>query len=386
MPDNTASSIKNFYRSIFGNPHPGEILPGLIAALSVTAIAFFLHDFIGTDFGSFAKAISPLTIAVVLGLFFRNLFRLPESFQPGIKFCLEKLLRLGIVLLGIRLSIFAVFKIGLSSLIIIVFCILGGLLITTWAAKLLGLGIRLGSLIAVGTGICGISAIVATAPLINAKEEETAYAVSVITIFGTTAMFLYPYLANFLFEGSHMLAGIFLGSSVHDTSCVTGAGMIYDHLFVTENVEHTGLDVAIITKLIRNSMMLIVLPVMGFITVKRMEKDGESKPGEKGRLSIPLFILGFLLMAALRSFGDYLIVETEIFWDPSSWEYCWSSIQKAGSNILVVALAGLGLNTDIKKLKVFGYKPFAAGLCAAVAVGGISFLLLKFFGAWITFN
>jgi uncharacterized integral membrane protein (TIGR00698 family) len=143
----------------------------------------------------------------------RNTIGLHERFQPGVAFALKKLLRLGIILLGIRLSLLDVLEVGVFGIPIVVGAVLTGLIVATRATRWLGLSDRLGTLIAIGTGICGATAIVATAPGIKARDEEVAYAVANITIFGIVAMVLYPFLGNLIFSGDIVNTGLFLGTS-----------------------------------------------------------------------------------------------------------------------------------------------------------------------------
>ena len=176
---------------------PGLLVAGLLAWLSI-----WLSNYIGVTLMGFEKApISAVMMAILLGLIIGNTIPLPTSLKPGLTFAVKKVLRLGIILLGIRLSIFDVFRLGALGVPIVFLCILGALFLTTRLNKWLKLPERLGTLIAVGTSICGVSAIVATGPAINAKDEEVTYAVSVITIFGIIATLVYPYAANAIFVG-----------------------------------------------------------------------------------------------------------------------------------------------------------------------------------------
>ena len=149
-------------------------------------------------------------------------------YEGGLKFCLRQVLRPGIMLLGLRLSLAAVGQIGLVGLPVIVGCIaVGARRWSPGSTRALGLPRRLGSLIAVGTSICGVSAIVATGPVIDAEEDEVSYAVACVTLFGLLALFSYPFLAHGLFRGDARLAGLFLGTAIHDTAQVAGAGLMY---------------------------------------------------------------------------------------------------------------------------------------------------------------
>jgi len=185
-------------KSLFGVPFSKlhTIIPGLVLVIILALFSIWLSDFIGKDLMGFEKSpISSVMICLILGLIIRNIFKVPAFLSVGFKFSVKKLLRLGIILLGIRLSIFSVFELGLIGIPIVLICITSGLIITTFLNKKLKQPKRLGTLIAVGTAICGVSAIVATSPVIDAKEEETAYAVAVITVFGLIATIVYPIIA-----------------------------------------------------------------------------------------------------------------------------------------------------------------------------------------------
>ena len=362
---------------LFGMQNPLKIIPGLLLAVVITIIAFQLTKGIAVLLDLKKSPVSAIMLAIVLGIIIRNVIHIPQSFQPGIGFGLKKLLRLGIILMGIRLSIFDVLKIGAFSTGIVILCIATGIFLTLFITSRLHLSERLGTLIGVGTGICGASAIVATGPAIEAKEEEVAYAVGTITIFGIIAMFLYPYLSHLLLSLSHVESGIFMGTSIHETAQVAGAGIIYDQLWIgsSQAINPTGADVAIVTKLVRNAFMALAIPLMAFIYIKRNRETCGQK------ISIiklfPVFILGFIAMAIVRSLGDYLVMTKEIFWNAEGWTECYSFLKQWAGYFLAVAMAGVGLGTDIKKLRQLGAKPFVVGLFAALSVGVISVILIK---------
>ncbi len=365
------SRIKNF---LFGTQDVKGLIPGFILAVIITALAVYLHDLIGVLFHLKKSPISSIMIAIILGLILRNTIKIPESMYPGISFCLAKMLRLGIILVGIRLSIFAVLKIGALAVGIVFVCICVGCLFTIFVALKLNLPERLGTLIAVGTGICGATAIVATGPSINAKEEEIAYAVGTITLFGLVVMFVYPYLTHLVLGMTHVQAGIFMGTAIHETAQVAGAGLMYDQLWITKGVHPTGMDVAIVTKLVRNTFMAIVIPAAAYFYTKR-------QMAEKTEISIiklfPMFILGFLGMAVIRSLGDFFIVKQGLFSSPGEWKQVCGFVNHWAGHFLALAMAGVGLGTDIKRLKELGVKPFLVGLVAAVTVGIVSLILVK---------
>jgi len=374
-------------RNLFGVPFSKlhTIIPGLVIVILLALLSMSLSDLIGKDLMGFEKSpISAVMICLILGLVIRNVFKLPTFLNVGFKFSVKKLLRLGIILLGIRLSIIDVFKLGAIGIPIVLMCITSALIITTFLNKKLKQPKRLGTLIAVGTSICGVSAIVATSPVIGAKEEETAYAVAVITVFGLIATIAYPILVYFLFGGDPIKAGLWLGTSIHDTSQVTGAALVFADLW---NLP-LGLDVATITKLVRNVFMILVIPLMSFLYIKNELKaapeSGSDKSNMKAKVNIkkliPVFVIGFLLISILRSTGDaFGLVGVD------SWENFIKVVKDFANILFVVALGGVGLSTDFSKFKGLGIKPFLVGLFAALTIGVVSFLSVSLLGGLIVF-
>jgi uncharacterized integral membrane protein (TIGR00698 family) len=360
------------------------LLPGLLVAAGLAWVSVRLCQWVGCDVLGFEKTpISAVSTAILLGLIINNVLPLPQFLRPGLTFSVKKVLRLGIMMLGIRLSVFDVFKLGLVGVPIVVGCILGALLLTRLLSRWLRLPERLGTLIAVGTSICGVSAIVATGPAIDAEDEEVAYAVSVITIFGILATFVYPYVAYRIFEGNAGAAGLFLGTAIHDTSQVTGAALIFADIFSLPR----AVDVATVTKLVRNVFMAIVIPLMAMLYARKTS-TGQTVPGERTRFTklLPLFVVGFLLFATFRSVGDVGInAGGQAFglWESEAWDGIVNWIKRWAVNLLVVALAGVGLSTSARILRGLGFKPFLAGLGAAIGVGGISVLLISLLGMFV---
>jgi uncharacterized integral membrane protein (TIGR00698 family) len=362
-----------------------SLLPGLLVAALLAWLSIWFSEYIGVNLMSFEKTpISAVMMAILLGLIISNVIPLPASLKPGLTFAVKKVLRLGIILLGIRLSIFDVFKLGALGVPIVLLCILGALFFTTRLNKWLKLPERLGTLIAVGTSICGVSAIVATGPAIDAKDEEVAYAVAVITIFGILATLMYPYVANAIFAGDPVKAGLFLGTSVHDTSQVTGSALVFADVFSLPR----ALDVATVTKLVRNVFMAAVIPFMALYYTRRTAGQGGvvGKKTSIGKL-LPLFIAGFLACAVLRSIGDAGInAGGKAFglWGRTAWKGIYRFVETWAVNFLVVALAGVGLSTSFRILKGLGLKPFVVGLGSALMVGVVSFIAISLLGTFVT--
>lgn len=379
------STIENMLLGGTVQEVPG-LIPGVLLAGALVALFVWLTSLLNAALG-FKGLISYILVVIVAGILIRNTLGVPALLIPGINFCLKKLLRLGIMLMGIRLSIFAALKIGAWGIPIVVFCVLTGIVVAIYLGRLLKLPDRLATLIAVGTGICGASAIVATAPGIKAKDEEITYAVANITVFGIIVMITYPFIANQIFNGDTTMAGLFLGTSIHETAQVAASGLIYDQTFFI--ISHpTTADIAMVTKMVRNVLMAAVIPIMTFLYTRRNRKAGnDPEVRRKGVLRLfPLFILGFLFMAVLRSIGDAGIQGSALamgLWDPNQWSGITSGINEWAGYILATAMAGVGLGTSFKAMKGLGIKPFYLGLITAVSVGISAVIMIFLLGRFV---
>ena len=346
------------------------VLPGLILAFILALAGQFLSEFIGVELMGLPKSpISAIMMAILLGILIRNTISLPERFQPGIRFGLVRVLRIGIVLLGIRLSLGEAGAIGLQSLPIIVGAVGAALLIVTFLARRVGLSGRLGTLIAVGTSICGATAIVATAPAIGAKDDEVSYSVACVTLFGVAAMLVYPFAGHWIFGGDAFASGLFLGTSVHETAQVAGAGLVYQQYYD----DPQALDVATVTKLVRNLGMLVIIPLMSVIYHRSSTEAGDAP---KWWTMIPLFVVGFAIMSLIRTVGDSGELAFGIL-QPDTWQTIVANTKEVAEMCLAVAMAAVGLGTSIKGLKDIGLKPLGVGLFSAMLVGGVSITLIS---------
>jgi len=345
------------------------IVPGFILALVLAFGGQYLSDLIGVTLMGLPKSpISAIMMAILLGIVVRNTIKLPATFQPGIRFGLVRVLRLGIVLLGIRLSLGEAGAIGLRSLPVIIGAVVAALLIVTYLSRKMGLGRRLGTLIAVGTSICGATAIVATAPTIGAHDDEVSYAVACVTLFGVIAMLVYPFAAHWMFAGDPFASGLFLGTSVHETAQVAGAGLVYQQYYA----DPKALDVATVTKLVRNLGMLVIIPLMSIVYHSKATEGGTAP---KWWTMVPLFVIGFACMSLLRTVGD-MGDQAFGFLPQEQWHTIVGVIKEIAEICLAIAMAAVGLGTSIRGLIGIGLKPLAMGLVAALLVGGVSATLV----------
>ncbi|KGR77601.1 hypothetical protein CD29_14170 [Ureibacillus manganicus DSM 26584] len=366
-----------------------RFIPGLVVCFVVMMLGVYGAGLIGDlllligvlSEGS-SSPISGIFVAILLGILIRNTVGLPDLFTKGISFAVKYALRAGIILLGLRLSLTEALKLGAWGLPLIISCISVGLIVTLYFTNKMNQSARLGALIANGTGICGVTAIMATAPVIKAEENEISYAVANITIFGLVGMLFYPYLANFFFADDPIKAGLFLGTAIHDTAQVTGAALMYDQMFHSEKV----VEVATITKLTRNLFIIAVIPIVAYFFYRGKRSNGKEQSVNlpKWYKLFPLFILGFLFLSLIRTIGDATLSSTGMafnLFEPSAWKDFYSFWSTFGSTYLLgLAMAGVGLSTNLKIFKGMGIKPFYIGLIASLSVGVVSLLLISIFG------
>ena len=349
-----------------------KIFPGVIFSFAIAYLGIYLSDFVGIKILNLSKSpISPIMLSIIIGMIIGNILSIPLIFLEGIKFSLKFILRLGIICLGIRLGLLDILKVGLIGVPLIVACIVISILIVNYLCKILDVPSKIGSLIAVGTSICGASAIVATSPAINADKEETAYAIANITIFGIIAMFLYPFLAHYLFDGNELSVGLFLGTSIHETAQVAGAGLIYSEQFNSP----ISMDIATITKLVRNVSMIIVIPTISYLYLRKNLNKNSTKPSIISMF--PIFIIGFIIMGLIRTMGDYGIQNTGsafIIFHNGQWQQVIDFIKTIAEYSLAIAMAAVGISTNLGSLKSLGIRPFYVGFSAAVCVGIVSYI------------
>ena len=345
-----------------------QIFPGVALALIFFLFSQGINNVLAIEiFGTPKSPISTVLIAILLGILMGNAFTPRPGMMVGLDFTQQYILKLGIIFLGIRLSFEEFLKFGSIAIPLIIACIVGVLILIKLLIKKVPISSKMSYLIAIGTSVCGATAIVATAPVINAKKTEVAYAIANITLFGVIAMIVYPYFAEWFFNEDNLKAGLFLGTSIHETSQVAAAGLIYDQQF---NSPET-LNVATVTKLIRNTFLVVMIPLFAFLYNR-----GEIKNEKYSILSIfPYFVLGFIGMIIVRNLGD------QLFSIESSNHYIWVNLIEylkiLATTFLTMAMAAVGISINLTELKSMGYKPFVVGLIAAMTVGVISLIYIE---------
>ena len=327
------------------------VLPGLLMASSVAASAYLVRRFPGMT------TLSPLILAILIGTAFHNLVGTPAWAKLGVGFSLRRLLRFGIILLGFQLTIGQVIEVGSRGFLIIAATLAATFIFTVWMGKLLGVDRKLAQLIAAGTSICGASAVIATNTVTNAHDEDVAYAVACVTVFGSVAMFTYPLLPGLLHLDPHAF-GLWTGASVHEIAQVVAAAF--------QDGKAAG-EFGTIAKLSRVMLLAPVVIALGLLAARSPATNDPASTVRSSRPPMPWFVLGFLAVVGLNS----LIAV------PSSDK---AVIATVTTFLLSVALAAMGLETDIRKLKAKGLRPALLGTLAFIFIASFSFTLVKLFG------
>ena len=344
----------------------GLCLPGLALAAGLAWLAENAAGWIGTGLLGYAKSpISGVSVAIVLGLALCNGLGLPATFKPGLRVCATMLLRTAIVLLGLRLSLGLAADIGWRALPVVGLCVGGALGFVPIIGRWAGLPPRMAALIAVGTGICGVTAIVATAPAIGAEEDEVSYAVACVAIFGMAGMLLHPWLAHLMFAADTRAAGIFLGTAIHDTSQVAGAALTFAGRYQAPD----ALNVATVTKLMRNLCLAGAIPLIVWRYARTA--SGSASRKTSWHTVFPLFVLGFLAMTIVRTIGDASPHPFGVL-EVSQWRHVLAVAEDLSAAGITVVMAAIGLQTDFSRFRRLGLRPLIVGFAAAIAVGAVS--------------
>jgi len=319
------------------------VVPGLALTAAIAAVAFGLRLIPGIG------VLSPMIIAIMLGMALHNVVGTPAIAKAGVAFSLRRVLRFAIILLGLQLTAAQVAEVGAAGVALIVTTLTATFLFTKWIGRLIGVDRRLAELIAAGTSICGASAVIATNTVTDAPDEDVAYAVACVTVFGSVAMFLYPMLPGVLHLSQHSF-GLWAGSSIHEIAQVVAAAY--------QDGTQAG-DFATIAKLSRVMMLAPVVITLGLIARRR----GAGTAGAGRAVPLPWFVLGFIALVALNS---VITVPTDLK----------AAIAVATTFLLSLALAAMGLETDIAKLRMKGLRPLFLGLAAFLFISVFSLMLV----------
>jgi len=322
---------------------PTACLPGLLAALSLAAAAQWLA---GLPWLA-AHAVSPLLLAIVGGMLLANLRRLPANWQPGLQLSRQQLLRAGIVLFGLQLTLGQLQQLG-GRVLLIDALVLGSTFgLALWLGRRLGLDRDSCVLIGAGSAICGAAAVLATQPVIRASGERAGVAVAGVVLFGSIAMLLYPWLYGLLAPlGLTQTAyGVLTGSTMHEVAQVVVAGKAVGEVAVAS---------AVLTKMLRVMLLAPFLLLLAAAWQRRAVQPGQRTP-----ITVPWFAFGFIAVIAINSSG----------WIPA---VAHDALLQLDRLLLAAAMAALGLDTRFAALRSAGWRPLllAALLFGWLLLGG----------------
>lgn len=323
------------------------ILYGISVSVLIAIPAYFL----GQKFTLIGGSVFAILFGMILAFVKR-----PDIFDTGIKFTSKKILQYSIILIGFGMNLKSILEVGRQSFLVMICTICGSLLTSYFVGKALKLESNTRILIGVGTSICGGSAIAATAPVIEADDQDIAFSISTIFLFNIIAVLIFPSLGRAL-GLSDMGFGMWAGTAVNDTSSVVAAGYTFSN---------AAGDYATIVKLTRT---LMIIPITLFLAFYRIKKGKTSTvhANYSMRKIFPWFVIGFLFTAILNS--------VEII--PTAATSFLNSFGKFG---IIVAMAAIGLNTNLKKLIANGFKPIALGLSCWFVVAVISLIVQRMIG------
>ena len=316
-------------------------IKGVSLTVLIAIIATVLSAFI---------PIGSVTLGIVFGVLIGNIFTINSSFSSGINFRDKKILSLAIILMGIKLNFGIIQELGFKSIIMIVLSIGFTIFTAVILSKILGLKPKLGLLLGIGNGICGSSAIAATKQIIGADEEEVGLSVAIVNFLGTIGIFLIPFVSKIILNFSDIHSAFLIGDTLQAVGQVVAAGFS-----INDEVGHT----ATIIKMLR---ILMLTPVVLSLIVVFRQRKKDNKTNSFKKKSFPFFIIGFILMSLIPSF--HLL--------PESWI---AIVAKTSHNLLVIAMAGIGLKVSFSSILKNGKK--------ALLVGSLVFLFQVIFATFL---
>lgn len=334
---------------------------GLLLCLVIAVPSWFL--------GKMFPVIGGAVIAIVAGMVTTVFWKDKNSFAPGITFTSKKILQWAVVLLGFGMDLGVVFQTGKQSLPIIVCTITTSLVLSFVLHKAMDIPSKISTLVGVGSSICGGSAIAATAPVIDADDEEVAQAISVIFFFNVLAAILFPIFGQMIgFDTiSGEAFGVFAGTAVNDTSSVTAAASTWDSMW---GLGSQTLDKAVTVKLTRTLAIIPITLVLAFLRTRKASENGENKVSMKQ--IFPFFILYFIAASVITTVAVQSGISANVF----------APVKELSKFFIVLAMAAIGLNTDIVKLVKTGGKPLVMGACCWAGITAVSLLMQHLMHIW----
>lgn len=342
-------------------------LPGVALAVALALAAKYGSQEIGAAFVSGgASPVSPVLLGIVLGVLWRHFIGVGARTEAGVRWIVGTLLLIGIALVGLRLTLPGLTGIGLIALPVVAICITVALIVSKLVGRLFGLSSGLQNLLAVGSAVCGCTAIVATAPVIKARAIDTGTALTCVVLIGSLGMLLYPWIASLVFGSEALPSGVFLGSAIHDTSQVIGASLIYAQQFNSPD----AVAVASATKLLRNLSIIVLVPLLAWSAHAEAQASGEAGPATRRGPVVPWFVIAFVVLVGVRFLGDQVFVADAAMRDVWSWTL--GSTQSMSELFMICGMTAVGLNLSLASMQQVGFRPIGAAMIIAVATASCS--------------
>lgn len=334
---------------------------GLLLSLAIAIPSWFL--------GKCFPIIGGAVIAIIAGMIVTLFIKDKSDFESGIKFTSKKILQWAVVLLGFGMNLMVILQTGRQSLPIIVSTIATSLIVSYILHRVMHIPGKISTLVGVGSSICGGSAIAATAPVIDADDEEVAQSISVIFFFNVLAALIFPTLGSMLgfSHDSGTAFGIFAGTAVNDTSSVTAAASTWDSMW---NLGSATLDTAVTVKLTRTLAIIPITLVLALMHTKKASNNGNKNFRLKS--IFPMFIVYFILASIITTIAVSAGADISIF----------NPIKELSKFFIVLAMAAIGLNTNVVKLIKTGGKPIILGFCCWISITIVSLLMQHIMGLW----
>lgn len=329
---------------------------GILFCLAISVPAYLL--------GRRFEVIGGPVFAILIGMGLALMIKDAPCLLPGVRYTSKKILQYAVILLGFGMNLTDILAKGRQSLPIIVLTISTSLLISYTLCRLMKIPGKISTLIGVGSSICGGSAIAATAPVIDADDEEIAQAISVIFLFNVIAALIFPTLGGILGLSNEGF-GLFAGTAVNDTSSVTAAAAAWDGIHNSNT-----LDSAAIVKLTRTLAIIPITLILALLQMRKARNAGKASEGTFDlRKIFPFFILFFILAS----------VVTTVFALPAS---VTGPIKELSKFLIVMAMAAIGFNTNIVKLIRTGGKPIFMGFCCWIGISFVSLGMQHILNIW----
>lgn len=328
-------------------------LPGIVVVLGVTLSALYIQN---TALFTGILPLSPLILAIFIGVAVNNIVMVPETARDGIRLCAKKVLRVAIIFLGFKLSFREVLTVGPAALVTITTASMLTMIFTVRAGKRLNIPFKRALLLGAGVSICGASAVAAVESVIRSDEEDAAFAIGAVTLLGTVFMLLYPV----IYTTMHLSAtgyALWAGASIHEVAQVAAAGSA---------IRDAGYEaLASTVKMIRVLFIIPVTLALAFIPWGNPGESGDDPSSRGGRMTIPWFAILFFVMVIINSIG---IIPRGLR----------TSLVSLDNLLMTAAMAGLGLELSLKGIIGIGRNAFILGIASSIFISGLSAAIIVF--------